>query len=217
MTGTEFDVWLSVADRPVSLVASCFRPTLAVTVRSSVNEPVPAVDEMLPAASVDTTLSCIKPSVRPVAGMVVPLIGVAVAVLTDQLPLLSVVAVNCTAMPFLSVTVTVTVLPASAVPTRTGFATLVRLSLVEVPLSFAVSCLRLIVGAVDGGVRSSTNELVPTDDLLPAVSVATTVRATAPSARPVPMLPVVATAVCVLIDQLPLESVVVSYVILLPA
>src|SRR5207237_1070598 len=127
-------VRLSVADVPVSLVASCLRPIAAVgAVWSSVNEPVavvllPAASVettlrpivaagavwssvnarvavvLLPAASVDTTLSATLPSGRPAAG-IVPAVGATALVSTDQLPAASVVAVYVSAPPEDGVTV----------------------------------------------------------------------------------------------------------------
>jgi len=205
MTGTEFDVRLSVVDVPVSLAASCFRPMAATgAVWSSVNAPVPAV-ETLPAASVAITLSVTAPSTRPLAGRV-PEVGVAVAMFSDQLPLASVVAVYVMAPPDDGVTVTVTVLLASAVPARIGFWFLVRLSVAEVPVSSAASCFRLIVGAPM--VWSSTNEPVAVV-VLPAASVETTFSDTVPSGRPAAgIVPEVGVAVAVLTDQAPVASVV---------
>ncbi len=84
ITGVALEVRLSVAEMPVSLAASCFRPMLAVMVWSSVNELVPGT-EMLPAASVAITFSVTRPSTNPVAGSD-PVVGAAVLVLMDQLP-----------------------------------------------------------------------------------------------------------------------------------
>ena len=132
----------------------------------------------------------------------------AVAVLTDQLPLASVVAVYVIGPPEAGVTVIVTVLSASAVPTRIGLVLAVRLSVADAPVSSAASCLRPMVGWV-GAVWSSTNELVPVDETLPAATVETTDRPTVPSTRPVAgRVPDVGVAVAVLTDQLPLASVV---------
>src|SRR5438105_2651060 len=124
--GLALAVRLSLAEVPVSLAASCFKPMLATgPVWSSVNEPVAVT--LLPAASVETTLSATAPSGRPAAG-IVPEVGVAVLVSTDQLPAASVDAVYVSAPPDDGVTVIVTELLASPVPVRTGFALAVRLS-----------------------------------------------------------------------------------------
>ena len=101
-----------------------------------------------------------------------------------------------------------TVLLASAVPTRIGFVLAVTLSVAEAPVSSAASCFRLIVGPV-GAVWSSTNELVPVVETLPAASVDTTERPTVPSTSPLAgSVPEVGVAVAVSMDQLPLASVV---------
>src|SRR5471032_2346689 len=111
---------LSVEEAPVSSAASCFRLMVGVpgALWLSVNALVP-VDELLPAASVETTDRPTLPSGSPPAGSA-PLVGVAVLVSMDQLPLESVAAVYVTAAAPLGVTMTVTVLLASAVPTSTG-------------------------------------------------------------------------------------------------
>src|SRR4051812_29589897 len=120
------------------------------------------------------------------------------------------------APPEAGVTVIVTVLLASAVPTRIGFVLPVRLSVDDVPVSLAASCLRPMTGAV-GAVWSSTNALVPVAETLPAASVATTCRPTLPSTNPpAGSAPEVGVAVAVLTDQLPAASAVVVYVTALP-
>ena len=59
-------------------------------------------------------------------------------------------------------------------------------------------------------VWSSTNELEPTDEMLPAASVATTDSPTVPSGRPAAgIVPELGVAEAVLIVQLPLASAVV--------
>src|SRR6185312_3551593 len=138
----------------------------------------------------------------------------AVAVLTDQAPVASVVAVYVIAPPDDGVTVTVTVLLASPVPVRIGLALLVRLSVADVPVSLAASCLRPMLAV--GAVWSSTNALEAVA-LLPAASVVTTLRLTVPSTRPAAgIVPDVGVAVAVFSDQAPVASVVAVYVIAPP-
>src|SRR5471032_1698390 len=111
---------LSVVEAPVSSAASCLRLMVgAVGAVWSSRKALVAVDDLLPAASAETTDRPTLPSGKPPVGRA-PLVGVAVLVSTDQLPLESVAAVYVTAaLPF-GVTTTVTVLLASAVPTSTG-------------------------------------------------------------------------------------------------
>src|SRR5471032_3112802 len=128
---------LSVVETPVSSAASCLRLMVgAVGAVWSSRKALVAVDDLLPAASVETTDRPTLPSGRPPVGSV-PLVGVAVLVSMDQLPVPSVVAVYVTAAAPLGVTTTVTVLLASAVPTSTGWTLDVMLSVAEAPVSSA--------------------------------------------------------------------------------
>src|ERR1022692_4581303 len=97
---------LSVEEAPVSSAASCLRLMVGAVgaVWSSRKALVP-VDDLLPAVSVETTDSPTLPSGKPPVGSA-PLVGVAVLVSMDQLPLESVVAVYVTAAAPVGVTTT---------------------------------------------------------------------------------------------------------------
>src|SRR3569623_951657 len=86
---------------------------------SSSNELLAVV--LLPAASVETTLSATAPSGRPAAG-IVPEAGATALVSMDQLPEASVVAVLGCAPPVDGVSVSVSLLCAAPVPVRIGLA-----------------------------------------------------------------------------------------------
>src|SRR5207248_2491233 len=110
------------------------------------------------------------------------------------------------APPEAGVRVMVTVLEGSPVPTSVGLVLLVRLSVAEVPVSLAASCVRAIVAV--GAVWSSVNAPVAVV-VLPAASVETTSGATLPSARPAAgIVTDVGVAALVSSDQLPVASVV---------
>src|SRR5919108_490970 len=95
-----------------------------------------------------------------------------------QLPLPSAVAVPTLVAPANRSTV----LPASAVPVNVGVVTLVRLSVLEVPLSLAAARSGAD-GAAGAAVSTVTLRAVEAAETLPAASVAVAVTLCGPAAR----------------------------------
>ena len=129
-------------------------------VLSMVTAKVDDATEVLPAASVALTVRVWLPSLKVEEVML-------------QLPEPSAVAVPNNVVPLVSYNLTV--LLASAVPVKTGVLLLVMLSALDVPLSVAL-VISGALGAVGAVVSTVTDKDVDAVDVLPAASVALTVR-----------------------------------------
>ncbi len=155
MVGVAVLVIPSLLDVPVSLPEpKAGAPGVPGALVSTVTDSPDETLETLPAASVTLAVMVWLPADR-------------VELVIDQLPVPSAVAVPSTVVP--SVSYSVTVLLASAVPVKVGVVALVMLSVLDVPVSLAVA--RSGVLEAPGAVVSMTMFLLaPSEFVAPGVA-----------------------------------------------